>query len=393
VSETHVVIVGAGIVGLSTAYRLTRSRPDCRITVLEKELGIAQHQTGRNSGVIHSGIYYTPGSAKALNCRAGRTQLLEFCREYDVPHDLCGKVVVATDASERGRLHDLYERGQANGVVCQLISREELLELEPHAAGVEALHVPEAGIVDYRRMCQVLAGEIRGEVKTGVQVLRVVDEESQVLVETDHGEIRADHLVNCAGLHCDRVCRASGGQPPLKIVPFKGEYFRLRPEAEQFCRNLIYPVPDPRFPFLGVHLTRMIDGGVEVGPNAVMGFGREAYGKSDVNLADLFESLTYPGFLRLATRHWKMGMGEMWRSLSRRAFVKALNKLCPELRVEHIVPCPSGIRAQALRPDGSLEDDFQILEVGRGVHVLNAPSPAATASLAIGETISSYISG
>jgi (S)-2-hydroxyglutarate dehydrogenase len=391
VSETHVVIVGAGILGLSTAYQLGLSRPDCRVTILEKELGMAQHQTGRNSGVIHSGVYYTPGSAKAVNCRRGRAQLLEFCQHHDVPFELCGKVVVATDPGELERLHNLHERGQANGVNCRLIKPAELLELEPHAAGVEALHVPDAGIVDYRRMCEVLAGEIRGEVRTGVQVLRVVPQGDQVLVETDHGEIWADHLVNCAGLHCDRVCRASAGKPPLKIVPFKGEYFRLRPVAEGFCRSLIYPVPDPQFPFLGVHLTRMIDGGVEVGPNAVVAFGREAYGKADVNFADLFESLTYPGFLRLAARHWKMGVGEMWRSLSKRAFVKALNKLCPELRVEHIVPSPAGIRAQALRPDGTLEDDFQILEVGRGVHVLNAPSPAATASLAIGETISSYL--
>ena len=389
--EKNVVIVGGGILGLSTAYQLSRARPDIRITILEKEMGLAQHQTGRNSGVIHSGIYYTPGSAKAVNCRVGREQLLEFCREYEVPFDLCGKVIVATDSTELGRLHTLHQRGTANGVNCRLISREELLELEPHAAGREALHVPDAGIVDYRKMCEVLARESAGDLRTGVRALRVTSDRGQTLVETDHGEIRCERLVNCAGLHCDRVCRASSGKPGLKIVPFKGEYFRLKAPAEHLCRHLIYPVPDPRFPFLGVHLTRMIDGGIEVGPNAVLALGREAYGKTDLNLGDLLETLTYPGFLRLAAKHWKMGMGEMWRSASKRAFVKALNKLCPELRGEHLVASPAGIRAQALRPDGSLEDDFQIMEVGGGVHVLNAPSPAATASLAIGRTIGSYL--
>ncbi|MFA5505528.1 MAG: L-2-hydroxyglutarate oxidase [Vulcanimicrobiota bacterium] len=388
-----VVIVGGGIVGLATAYKLRQARPGCDVTVLEKELGLAQHQTGRNSGVIHSGLYYPPGSAKALNCRKGRALLLEFCQEHGVSYELCGKVVVATDLHERAGLQALHQRGLANGVDCRLISSEELQELEPHAAGVEALHVPEAGIVDFRGMAAALARECRADVRTGVRVLRVVEDGGEMVVETDHGEIRADRLVNCGGLHCDRICRLSGGKPPLKIVPFKGEYFRLKPAAEYLCKTLIYPVPDPRFPFLGVHLTRMIDGGVEAGPNAVLALGREAYGKTDLNLADLFETLGYPGFLRLACRHWKMGLGEVRRSVSKRAFVKALNRLVPELRSDQLVPAPAGIRAQALRPDGSLEDDFQILEVGGGVHVLNAPSPAATASLAIGQVIGSYVSG
>ncbi len=387
-----VVIVGGGILGLSTAYQLSRLRPDCQITVLDKEMGIAQHQTGRNSGVIHSGIYYLPGSAKALNCRAGREQLLAFCRRHEVPFELCGKVIVAVEPGEIPRLHTLRERGEANGVDCRLISQAELHEIEPHAVGIEALHVPDAGIVDYRRMCEVLAAESGAEVRTGVRVLRVVDDRGEMVVETDHGEIRCERVVNCAGLHCDRVCRASSGKPALKIVPFKGEYYRLKQPAEYLCRHLIYPVPDPRFPFLGVHLTRMIDGGIEVGPNAVLALGREAYHKTDLNLGDLAETLGYPGFLRLAAKYWRMGMGEMWRSVSKRAFVKALNRLCPELRAEHLLPAPAGIRAQALRPDGSLEDDFQISEVGGGVHVLNAPSPAATASLAIGSTICSYLS-
>lgn len=386
-----VVIVGGGILGLSTAYQLSRLRPDCRITVLDKEMGIAQHQTGRNSGVIHSGIYYLPGSAKALNCRVGREQLLDFCRHHEVPFELCGKVIVAVEPSEVSRLRALRERGEANGVNCRLISREELKEIEPHAAGIEALHVPDAGIVDYRRMCEVLAVESGADIRTGVRVLRVTDDRGEMVVETDHGEIRCRRVVNCAGLHCDRVCRVSSGKPALKIVPFKGEYFRLKQPAEYLCRHLVYPVPDPRFPFLGVHLTRMIDGGIEVGPNAVLALGREAYQKTDLNFGDLVETLSYPGFLRMAAKHWKMGMGEMWRSLSKRAFVKALNRLCPDLRSEHLLPAPAGIRAQALRPDGSLEDDFQIVEVGGGVHVLNAPSPAATASLAIGSTICSYL--
>lgn len=386
--ESHIIVVGGGIVGLATAYRLTLSRADCRVTVLEKEGAIALHQSGRNSGVIHSGIYYKPGSAKALNCREGRVRLLEFCQEFAVPYELCGKVIVAVEQGELARLQALWERGRANGVDCRLIGVEELRELEPHAAGLQALHVPEAGIIDYGKVCQVLKNEIRGQIVTGVKVGRILVEGDGLLAETDQGDFRGDHLINCAGLHSDRVCGMAGGVPGVKIVPFKGEYFTLRASGEHLCRNLIYPVPDPEFPFLGVHLTRMISGGVEVGPNAVLALGREAYGKADVNLTDLLETLTYPGFLRLGLRHWRMGLGEMWRSLSKKAFVRALNRLCPALEENQLLPTTSGIRAQALYANGDLEDDFRILKLERSIHVLNAPSPAATASLAIGDAVS-----
>lgn len=385
--EKRILIVGAGIVGLATAYQLRQLDPGLEIVVLEKEHEIALHQTGRNSGVIHSGIYYLPGSAKARNCRAGRQELLDFCARFEVPHELCGKVIVATADEELPRIDELQVRGQANGVQCKVIDGEELREREPFVFGLKAIHVPDAGIVDYRQMTKVLAREFQGELVTGARVLEVNSDSRGVTVETDHGRFRADLLINCGGLQCDRICRLAGGRPPLKIVPFKGEYFKVKPEAEHLCRHLIYPVPDPKFPFLGVHLTRMISGGLEVGPNAVMALGREAYGKTDLNLGDLADTLTYPGFLRLAFKHWRMGLGEMSRSLFKSAFVKALNRLCPELKAEHLVPAPSGIRAQALHADGSLEDDFRFQEVGRTLHVLNAPSPAATASLAIGRRI------
>ena len=389
--KKRILVVGAGIVGLATAFQLRQFSPELEIVVLEKERAVALHQTGRNSGVIHSGIYYLPGSAKARNCRAGRQSLLDFCERFGVPYDLCGKVIVATSTEELQRLHNLLERGRQNGVNCRRIDAEELKEREPYAFGIEAIDVPDAGIVDYREVVKVLAREFHGELITGAQVLEVHSRSERVVVETDHGRFEGDFLINCAGVHCDRVCRLAGGQPGLQIVPFKGEYFKVKPEAEHLCGSLIYPVPDPQFPFLGVHLTRMISGALEVGPNAVLALGREAYGKSDLNLGDLAETLTYSGFLRLAFKHWKMGLGEMSRSISKRAFVKALNRLCPELREEHLVPAPSGIRAQALHADGRLEDDFRFEEVGRTLHVLNAPSPAATASLAIGKTIAEKV--
>lgn len=385
------MIVGAGIVGLSTAYQLRRCRPSAEITVLEKEPDIALHQTGRNSGVIHSGLYYKPGSAKALNCRRGRAALLAFCADHGVPHEVCGKVVVAAREEELPRLHDLYQRGRANGVQLRHISVEELHEIEPHANGVGALHVPEAGIVDYRQMCRVLARESQGQLEMGAGVTRVKQEPGAVIVETNGGVYRADVLINCAGLYSDRLCKLAAGSPPLQIVPFKGEYYEVRESARRLCRHLIYPVPDPAFPFLGVHLTRMIGGGVEVGPNAVLALGREAYGKLDFDLGELAETLKYRGFQRLAARHWRMGVVEMARSVFKPLFVKALQRLCPEITSDDLVPAPCGIRAQALRPDGALEDDFRIEQHGRTFHVLNAPSPAATASLAIGVTVANTV--
>lgn len=386
----RIIIVGGGIVGLATAFQLREADSKLEITVVEKEQAIGLHQTGRNSGVIHSGIYYLPGSAKARNCREGRRLLLDFCRRFGVSHEVCGKVIVATCRDELPRLQTLRQRGVENGVVCRSIGVDELAELEPHARGIGALHVEDAGIVDYRGVCQALAEQFGGRLMTGAEVVEIVDERP-LRIETTLGTLRGDYLINCAGLQCDRVCERAGSPVPLKIVPFKGEYFRVKEEARHLCRHLIYPVPDPRFPFLGVHLTRMIDGGLEVGPNAVLALGREAYGKADFNLLDLLETLSYSGFLRLASRHWKMGLQEMHRSWSKKAFVKALNRLCPELKEEHLLPAPSGIRAQALRSNGTLEDDFRFVEGPRSLHVLNAPSPAATASLSIGKTVADKV--
>lgn len=385
-----IVVVGGGIVGLATAWRLTERFPGKRVIVLEKEPGLAFHQTGHNSGVLHSGIYYKPGSLKAVNCREGKRAMEEFCAREGIAYEICGKVIVALDESELPALERIYERGQANGVRCEVIGRERLLELEPHAAGIRAIHVPETGIVDYSQVCERLAQRVKergGEVVTRARVTAMRGGGPRVVVESTAGAFETGYIVNCAGLYCDRVARLSGQSPEAKIVPFRGEYFELVSEAEHLCRNLIYPVPDPSFPFLGVHFTRMIGGGVECGPNAVLAFAREGYTKKVVNLRDLAESLTYPGFIRLASRHWKTGMGEMWRSFSKAAFVRELQRLMPEIREEHLHPAPAGIRAQAVARDGAPLDDFLIQESERVVNVLNAPSPGATASLNIGKVI------
>jgi (S)-2-hydroxyglutarate dehydrogenase len=388
---TELAVIGGGIVGLATAWRWTATFPSRKVVVLEKEPQLAQHQTGRNSGVLHSGIYYKPGSLKAVNCRDGRAAMVEFCRDEGIGYDVCGKVIVAVDERELARLNDIYQRGQANGVRCTLINRDQLRELEPHCAGIQAIHVPDAGIVDYPGVCQRLAQRIRehgGEVITSARVLAMADRGDSVAIQTTAGDVTARYVVNCAGLHCDRVTRLSGQQPPAKIVPFRGEYFELRPSARHLCRNLIYPVPDPKFPFLGVHFTRMIhDSMVECGPNAVLAFAREGYTKTDINFRDLAESLSYVGFWHLAARHWRMGLSEMWRSLSKAAFVKTLQRLVPEIRAEDLEPAPAGVRAMALQTDGSLIDDFLFQETDRVVNVCNAPSPAATAALNIGRLI------
>jgi L-2-hydroxyglutarate oxidase len=382
--------VGGGIVGLATAYRFAERYPGGRVVVLEKEREVALHQTGRNSGVLHSGIYYKPGSLKAINCREGKRAMEDFCAREGIAYELCGKVIVALDEAELPALERIRERGQANGVRSEVIGPERLRELEPHAAGIRALHVPETGIVDYPEVCLRLVQRIResgGTVVTGARVTGIRRLGSTVTVETEAGDFEAGYVVNCAGLHCDRVAKLSGQDPGAKIIPFRGEYFELEPEAWPLCRNLIYPVPDPSFPFLGVHFTRMIHGGVECGPNAVLAFAREGYTKRDIVPVDLLESLTYPGFLRLASRHWRTGMGEMWRSFSKKAFVGALQRLVPGLREEHLHPAPAGVRAQAVTPDGLPVDDFLIRESERVVNVLNAPSPGATASLNIGRLI------
>ena len=389
---THVdlVIAGGGIVGLATAYRFLERYPDRRVVILEKEHDVAEHQTGHNSGVLHSGIYYKPGSLKAQNCRAGKLAMETFCKEYGIAFERCGKVIVAVDENEFPALERIFDRGQASGVQCEMIGAERLGELEPHAAGLRAIHVPEAGIVDYREVCRKLAELIsqRGaEIRFGHQVCAIRQSDREVVVETTGGEVAGDLLVNCTGLHCDRVTRMGGVRPDAKIVPFRGEYYELTSEATHLCRNLIYPTPDPKFPFLGVHFTRMIHGGVECGPNAVLAFAREGYRKRDINLRDLCESLTYMGFLRMASRHWRTGMGEMWRSFSKQAFVKALSRLLPAIRAEHLVAAPAGVRAQALSPDGTLVDDFLVQPNARIVNVGNAPSPAATASLNVGSLV------
>ncbi|MGE0757688.1 MAG: L-2-hydroxyglutarate oxidase [Pirellulaceae bacterium] len=388
--QSQVVIVGGGIVGLATAYHVTTQFPGISVTVVEKESSVGAHQTGHNSGVLHSGIYYKPGTLRARNCRAGKEAMERFCAEHGIPYEICGKVIVAVDEGDLPQLEKIYDRGQQNGVRCEVIDASRLRELEPHAAGIKAIHVPEAGIVNYRRVAERLAEIVRergGQVCTDTRVVRIRREPSQMIVATTRGDFACSQLVTCAGLQADRMADATGVRVESRIVPFRGEYYELKPDKHHLCRNLIYPVPDPKFPFLGVHFTRMIDGGVECGPNAVLAFAREGYRKSDINLRDLGEALTYIGFRRLAMRHWRTGLGEMHRSFSKAAFVRALQRLMPEIRSEHLVPGRAGVRAQALGLDGNLLDDFLIQEGDRVINVCNAPSPAATSSLNVGRLV------
>ena len=392
--RTDVVVIGGGIVGLATAYRIGQQFPHMQVMVLEKEAAVAEHQTGRNSGVLHSGIYYKPGTLRAKNCRTGKQAMVDFCREEGVDHDVCGKVIVAVDETELPNLQRIYERGQANGVTCEMIGKERLKELEPHVAGVRAIHVPEAGIVNYRQVCQKLAEKIEqagGQVIFHAKVLKVDQRPASVVLSTTAGTFEADWAVNCAGLHCDRVTQLAGDEPQAKIIPFRGEYYALRPDAYHLCRNLIYPVPDPAFPFLGVHFTRMTDGTVECGPNAVLALAREGYTWKHIQLGDLWESLAYRGFQRLAGKYWRMGLNEMWRSLSKAAFVRALQRLIPEVQADQLSSAPSGVRAQAVLPDGQIMDDFIIQRSRRMVHVGNAPSPAATSALNVGQLITDQL--
>lgn len=393
--HTHdVTIIGAGIVGLATAYQTLLAHPGLDLLVLEKEDRVAFHQTGHNSGVIHSGIYYKPNSLKSANCRRGRAMLINFCREHSVPFDLCGKVIVAVNERELPALDRIHERGIANGVDCARVGRAGLTELEPHAAGIDALHVRDAGIISFTAMCETLArriAELGGHVQCGAPVHEASHERFDMLLSTPAGRFRSRLVVNCGGLQSDRVARLLGRDVPLQIVPFRGEYYELKHEARHLCRNLIYPVPDPAFPFLGVHFTRMIDGSVECGPNAVLALGREAYAKDQMHVPDLAETLAYPAFWKLARKHWRTGAGEVWRSVSKSAFVRALQRLMPEVRADQLEPAPAGIRAQALGDDGALLDDFAIIEDEGVINVCNAPSPAATSSLSIGLSISQRI--
>ena len=389
-SQTDVVVVGGGIIGLATAWQLVERSPKTRVVLLEKEDRLASHQTGRNSGVIHSGIYYKPGSLRARNCRDGKKALELFCSEYGVAWEKTGKVIVATQDDQLPALERIYQRGQKNGVSCEIVDKDRLSELEPHAAGVRAIHVPESGIVDYPDMCERLGGLLteRGvDIRLSVRVTEIRQSADAVEVVCGDQTIRATQVVNCAGLYSDRVAKMSGQKMNEQIVPFRGEFFTLKPDATHLCRGLIYPVPDPRFPFLGVHFTKIVTGGVECGPNAVLALAREGYRWSHINLRDLTESLMFPGFLRLAMKYWKTGAGEVWRSFSRRAFVRALQNLVPEIRAGHLIAAPSGVRAQALAPTGDLVDDFLILRTNRTLNVCNAPSPAATASLTIARQI------
>ncbi|WP_437205448.1 L-2-hydroxyglutarate oxidase [Planctomicrobium sp. SH664] len=386
----QVAVVGGGIVGLATAYQMMRRWPQISITIIEKESRVAAHQSSHNSGVLHSGIYYKPGSLRALNCRAGKLAMEQFCTEQEIPFELCGKVIVAIDDLERERLRNIYERGLANGVRCEIIGQERLRELEPHAAGIEAIHVPEAGIIDYNQVAQRLAQLIRDAGHTillNAEVTAIRRDDAGVDIITTAGDIRSRCLITCGGLWSDRLTQMSGDRPKGPIIPFRGEFYELRPAVHHLCRTLIYPVPDPSFPFLGVHFTRTIHGHVECGPNAVLAFARAGYRKADINLRDLFGTLTYPGFRKLVMRNWRTGLGEIYRSWSKSAFVKALQRLIPEIREDHLVTAPSGVRAQAVDRDGKLIDDFVIQRNGRVINVGNAPSPAATASLNIGKTI------
>lgn len=384
------VVIGGGIVGLATAMALIARRGE-KLAVIEAENRLAAHQTGNNSGVIHSGLYYKPGSLKARNCVEGRELMYRFCEDHAIPHERCGKVVLATRPEEIPALDQLEERGRANGLAgMRRLSGEQIRELEPHAAGVAGLFVPQTGIVDYRLVAQQFAREVElqgGAILTGARLVGFEKRPDQFVLHTLAGEFTCRNLVNCAGLQSDRVARLCGVDPRLKIIPFRGEYYQLSPSSRGLVRNLIYPVPDPRFPFLGVHFTRMMRGGVEAGPNAVLALKREGYSWGMISLRDMAEMFTYAGFWKMGWKFWRTGLGEVYRSLSKAAFTRALQRLLPGLSAADLQPAGAGVRAQALEPSGTLVDDFRIVEAERMVHVLNAPSPAATASISIGRSI------
>lgn len=394
VSKTDIAIIGGGIVGMATAM-LLKQNSRYSITLIEAESVLASHQTGNNSGVIHSGLYYKPGSLKAKNCVEGRERMYRFCEENNIKHERCGKIVSATSENEIAILNMLEERGKANGLKgIKRLRDDELRDYEPHAAGIAGLYVPETGIVDYKKVTEKYADIFKasgGIVETGCRFLSLEKDSSQLVLETTRGDFSCSLLVNCGGLYSDRIAKLCGVDPGLQIVPFRGEYYKLKREKEHLVRNLIYPVPDPDFPFLGVHFTRMIKGGVEAGPNAVLAFKREGYTHSDFSVTDLLQMASYEGFWKMAAKHYRMGFKEYYRSLSKAAFVKSLQKLIPEISEEDIEPGGAGVRAQALEKDGKLTDDFRIVEAEKMIHVLNAPSPAATASLSIGDQISQLI--
>jgi L-2-hydroxyglutarate oxidase len=391
----RVVIIGGGIVGLATAHKLTLARPAWSVRVLEKESGVGRHQSSHNSGVLHAGLYYTPGTAKARLAVSGIRQMTAFARDNGIPHEICGKVVVATSEAELPRLASLEKRGQANGLRgVRPLTAAQIREIEPHCAGIAGLHVPEEGIIDYPAVCETLArliAERGGRVDTSSEATAIHERSDAWTIETPAGEVTADFIVSCAGLHSDRVAALAGEAGGVRIVPFRGEYYMLRPAARHLVKNLIYPVPDPAFPFLGVHFTRMIAGGVEAGPNAVLALARDGYGKLSWRWGDAVGALTYPGLWRFVARHARTSVNEVWRSFSRRRFAATLRRLVPELADEDLAPGGAGVRAMAMSRDGKLVEDFVFAHRKRALHVLNAPSPAATASLAIADEIVSLV--
>ncbi len=390
-----VIVIGGGIAGLATAMQLTHKKPGIKLLLLEKELELSAHQTGNNSGVIHSGIYYKPGSLKAINCRKGYDMLIDFCKKEQIQYELCGKVIVATDRHQLKSLDTLFERGNLNGLKgIKMITESELYEIEPHVHGIKGILVPETGIIDYKEVSLKYAENIQkagGIIQTGEKVLGINPSKNRVIIETNKGNHETKLLVNCAGLYSDKVAKMTGQDIDIKIIPFRGEYFKLKKESQYLVKNLIYPVPDPAFPFLGVHFTRMVNGGIEAGPNAVLAFAREGYKKLQISLPELTETLMWPGFQKVAAKYWSTGFGEMYRSFSKSAFTKALQKLIPEIQKSDLEAGGAGIRAQACDRQGRLIDDFLIYENEYAVNVCNAPSPAATSSLAIGDTVSNLI--
>ena len=397
-SQYDLTIIGAGILGLATALKIGRAHSNIRLLILEKEAELARHQTGNNSGVIHSGLYYRPGSLKAKSCVSGRKELMGFCDANAVPYEICGKVVVATGQEELPRLEKLHRRGQANGLAgLELIGPERLKEIEPYAAGVKALFVPETGIVDYKKIAAAYAEKVRdanGDIRLRQKVLGIIDGRDEIVLQTSGGDYRTKFLINCCGLQSDIVAQMmpgmsrAEGEEEHRIIPFRGEYYKIAPARQHLVKNLIYPVPDPTFPFLGVHFTRMARGGVEAGPNAVFAYAREGYSHTDINLGDLWRTISFKGFWAITAKYWRTGCGELYRSLSKKAFVRALQKLLPEIRENDLVAGGAGVRAQAVSASGALVDDFIIKHSRRAIHILNAPSPGATASLAIGQQIS-----
>ena len=386
-----IVIIGGGIVGLAAGFKIKQAQPKLKVVILEKEDKIASHQTGHNSGVIHSGLYYKPGSLKAQNCIAGYHELLDFCDQQDITYDICGKIVVATHTEQLGAMENLHMRGVQNGLKgIKKLTKDELKEYEPYVNGIAGLHVPQTGIIDYSRVANKIADnffELDGMIATSSRVTEINVSEKVIDIITSGSRYESKILLNCAGLYADKVAEMTGIETGVRIIPFRGEYFKVRKEKEHLVRNLIYPVPNPDFPFLGVHFTRMINGGIEAGPNAVLAFKREGYSKSQFNLRELYETLTWPGFRKIAATYWQTGLGEMYRSFSKRAFTTALQQLLPDILAGDLEPGGAGVRAQACDKDGGLIDDFVIAETKNVINVLNAPSPAATSALSIGKTL------